>query len=143
MTPLTEQEAALTSLLHDIGKHIIRCAKNLRDNPLLPLSDSVFRLLIADLYGKETEPKPSEKFRETVRKYRLYETYPDLAHVADLFFQIEGLEMLVRDRETSAIQLAMELAIRVEAGIRAIVEKILAAKRPPRPRPRKSKTHRQ
>lgn len=93
----------LLALEHDVAKYIVRTARNLSEGPVpLPLR----AMLIRDLYGREGEPGPAERFEEgaaALDGQRRDECASD-------FLRLAELEGQVRAGEDGAIQEALTLA---------------------------------
>lgn len=93
----------LVALEHDVAKYIVRTARNLAEGPVpVPLR----AMLVRDLYGREGEPGPAERFGGSsfaLDAQRRDECESD-------FLRLATLEVLVREGDEAATQEALTLA---------------------------------
>lgn len=109
--------SALAALVHDVGKHVARTARNVRGDavpaPLLPL-------LLADLYRIDGRRRASEVFRAS--RAQLGDAYPsELEAVGRLLDEIDRLEEPASRGDAAALARVVELAREVERSLRSLL----------------------
>jgi hypothetical protein len=104
--------SALARLVHDVGKHGSRAARNL---PNGPVPSVLVDMLLVDLYGRDGEPRVSARFDALAPPVGEDAT---LDRVRGLLSEIDALEAGVRDADEGAIRRAAELALAVDAALR-------------------------
>lgn len=101
----------LLALEHDVAKYIVRTARNLGEGPIPgPLRP----MLIRDLYGREGEPGPSQRFEEhaaALDAHRRDQCEADFLRLAELEVQVRGGE---DDATDEALTLARAIASRIQ-----------------------------
>lgn len=108
--------SALADLVHDVGKHIARAARNMRE-----ASPALIAMLVKDLYAIDGTRRASEVF--AALRARIEGDDPRFDEIAAKLAEIDELESAVRAGEGSAVMRASALALDVEALVRAIGKK--------------------
>lgn len=93
----------LLALEHDVAKYIVRTARNLRDGPV---PSPLRAMLVRDLYGREGEPGPSQRFEENAAALDTQRR----DKCASDFLRLAELETQVRVGDDDATQEALTLA---------------------------------
>jgi hypothetical protein len=113
-----EPIAALCArLVHDVGKHVSRTARNL---PAGPLSEELRRLCVRDLFGREGEPGASKRFRELSAPLEQLANDERLEECRVLLGRIDALEAAIRLGDEAALRRAAEMAIDVDMLLRSL-----------------------
>lgn len=98
-------------LVHDVGKYVARTARNLPEGEVPRV---LLEMLCRDLYGREGEPRASERFGELAT-----ESLDQRDLLDACFAEIDALESRVRSADPDAIRRAAELALEIERRLRA------------------------
>ncbi|MFT5356072.1 MAG: hypothetical protein ACI9KE_003295 [Polyangiales bacterium] len=100
----------LLALEHDVAKYIVRTARNLPEGPI---PKGLRSMLIRDLYGREGEAGPSQRFEEhaaALDAARRDQCVADFRRLSELEVQVRGGE---NDATHEAITLARSIAARI------------------------------
>lgn len=106
--------------MHDVGKQVVRTARNVGPGPLPP---TLLLMLVSDLYALGGAASPE---RASSRFARISDglDHPRLAEARDALEAIDALEARVRDGDATAIARAIELARTVEATLRELLQEL-------------------
>lgn len=113
-----DDRRALARLAHDVGKSIARAAHNLPETAA-PLPAPLLAMLMKDLYALEPGLRASAVFASRSATLSA-ESIQALAVVRAWLLEIDALEAAVRAGEPAAITRAAQLALEVEARLRAL-----------------------
>lgn len=102
----------LLALEHDVAKYILRTSQNL---PPGPMPAALRPMLIRDLYGRDGEAGPYERFEEHSAALDV----PRRDQCSADFSRLAELEAQVRAGESEATQEALTLARAIATRIRA------------------------
>jgi hypothetical protein len=108
-------------LAHDVGKYIARTARNL-PLPIAALDPALLTMLLGDLYGANGEraQRPATRFHALATTL----DEPRLGEARALFAALEQIESAVRAGESSAVERAVAIALRIEALLRALARDV-------------------
>ena len=121
MKPQPSAQRALAALSHDVGKYLVRTARNI-DGPIqAPLPEPLWKMLIADLYEGRNQQRPSLCFAELAKSSDLHSYQEPLAQVAARLQSIDELEPAVRAQDLRAIVCVTELALQVDGMLRKLL----------------------
>ncbi|MDH5492360.1 MAG: hypothetical protein OEY14_10440 [Myxococcales bacterium] len=109
----------LGRLLHDVGKHGARAARNLPPEGAIP--EALTRMLIADLFERSDGTRVSNLFATLASPIEADGGWPELARCRAIVEAIDALEPRVRARQEPSIREAAALALLLEARLRAIL----------------------
>jgi hypothetical protein len=104
----------LRDLVHDVGKHVARIARNVPDGEV---SGHLHALLCGDLFGDDVRARPSMRFSELLGESEIAE----LRDVEAWLRRIDAIEALVRAGEAGAIAEAVVHARRIDDALRALL----------------------
>jgi hypothetical protein len=114
------QHRAALDLVHDVGKRIARVARNLPDGPV---SQALVDMLVADLYALDEARRASEVFAARAAALRGWaRNHVDAC--GSWLEEIDALEPSVRAGDLPSVRRAAELATRVEAELRALLNEL-------------------
>lgn len=126
--------AELTAkLAHDVGKYLVRCARNLDPLPSAPLAPALLAMLLADLYGPTGQPDqgPRVRFQQLWQALPASYSDPRLRRCAELFSQLRDLAEPLARGELAAIAQAVRTALAIETDLRTLAQESQAAARRP------------
>ena len=115
------QKKALLALVHDVGKYLARTARNLGQNPALPLPSSLLQMLISDLYEGKQGKRPSVHFAQVLALVPTLKSDTRLDTVATLLQELDADEELVRKQNAPAVYRVIAKALQVEAALREVL----------------------
>jgi hypothetical protein len=102
-------------LRHDIGKYLVRVARNLGDGPI---PASLVDLLIRDLYESPGGGRPSHAF--AARANAIDAAFA--TKIGACFARLDALEDDVRRRDELALRTAADLALEIGAALEAALQ---------------------
>lgn len=120
------RQQALLMMVHDVGKYIVRTARNLENPPAGPLPEPLLRMLIADLYYGKQGVRPSQRFTELRSQFEVQN--PKLVQVGAWLAEIDALESAVCSQQSEAIRQVLALALEIDTVLRALLAE---ARQPP------------
>lgn len=122
MAPSLDNAARLA---HDVGKYVARTASNLPAVITEPLDGALRKMLIADLYGEATGPRPGQRFATLAATL----VEPRLEAVRAAFTELDAIEEKVRTGELASLQRAVELARDIDVQLRALLREARPGRR--------------
>ncbi len=115
------QKQAILSLVHDVGKYLVRTARNLGQTPALPLPGALLQMLVTDLYEGKQGKRPSAHFSEVVASVPSLKADARLATISVLLQELDADEEAVREQNGPAVYRAIAKALQVEAALREVL----------------------
>jgi hypothetical protein len=114
---LQRARSCAAQLVHDVGKHVSRAARNL-DRGAFPRA--LVEMMIADIFGEEGRRSPAEELERLGAELAAIREEPRLELCGELFARIEDMKEQILRGEPSSIRAAAELAIRIDDELRAL-----------------------
>ena len=104
-------------LAHDVGKYVSRTARNI---PAGDIPEVLHGMLLEDLFAIDGQRPASAVFEELAAPLEQELKDERLGECRDLLVEIDGLEQAIRGGEVEALRRAAELALEIDARLRAV-----------------------
>lgn len=121
MNEREQAKASLLTLAHDVGKYVVRTARNIETDSMLPLPEPILRMLIADLYEGRDGQRASLRFDQIVSSMSVLRNDMRLIAVRQLLTELDACEAGVRSQDSVSIRTAIDKALRIDSVLREVV----------------------
>jgi hypothetical protein len=108
-------------LAHDVGKYVSRTARNIPEGDV---PEVLFGMLLKDLFAIDGQRRASAAFEELAAPLEQELDDARLGECRGMLAEIDGLEEALGGGDVTALRRAAELALEVDARLRAIAREL-------------------